>query len=745
MRKMKVHKLLLLFSSFFLVGGTISSCAQPVGENNYSSVRITFPNTDVEILVGEGLELSPSISGDASLDDFDVIQTNDNVTVTKQNSSLYLEAKSAGQCVVTLVYQDDTSVQESILISVLGEDTANEYSLEVDLIDTPTEYLLNEELDFENLRVYAYLYINGVKDEESAISVSNYSVDVEGGTSLNTLGRRKVTISSDVFGSTSFDIEVKTSVQEKYLTVDLSNTSVHFPQNSTFSSSGLQVIEHTNVRSLDTFNNIVRSSSEETINDYSLSFNVSQILSECGIYEVEVTKVGTKGTSYTIYVEKDDNTLKDLASSFINTKNVALEMNSTIPNEESYFGSHFVLNFKPSYLVKSSYKKSNRNDDSTTELTSKAGLMKDKNNNIISFSENNGNISANSLIKKNGSSYWDYLNYGGYASFKEFSSLDFPTKSYSNDSGYYLEKVTPVEGSDNYQTSLNSYPLVKGTLEISGVDLGLFRYVNQFEISHDDKTLEIKVNIKGYGSVSLKALEKNTNLDDENVLNSQKNDEFTFDSNVNPSILDVKEAINGDNYSIANSYGRTYYTKDYFYQYYEPIAIIMGLSSQGFVAIKDSNYRDGSGVYYFRGIDGGDNVISGINEDTITQYYADTSTIKYSDLFVQLTGMYLSTSFKDLLDDDELLATFDGISGTNLYLSKNADVGEIFLSHFGGSDTSSLIESGYIYGGILVNYEGSDLSEISLYLVNEELYGYAQTIEDFGKVKINAIEEYFNL
>lgn len=741
-KKVKGVALLLLGLAVFNVSG----CQTQQVESNNSSVNITFDKVDITLEVGKTTSITPKILGDASLADFDINVSSEAISIEVSGNVLVIKADSVGQSILTLTYKNDATIKESILISVVGDEEFSGYKLEIDTSECKTKYLLHDSLDFNALKVYAYEYKNGVKDENSKILVTSYKISVEGGESLNELGKKVVNIATDLFGSTSFEIEVVDELVESYLTVDTSKVAKVFNKGATFSSSGLIVNENQTITSLDDNGERVSSSKVVEVSDYSLNYKPAQLLNDCGVFEVNVTKENVKGTSYKIYVQREDDEFNSLASTFINTKDVALEVNSTIPDANSYFGSHYIMNFKPNYFVKTDYKKTSRDDVSTLDVSSETALFIDKNKNLVSADIENNALVAKNLVKQKASNYWDYLPYCDITSFKDYPVNLFPKVSYANDSGYFVEEVTPIQGQDNYATSLASYPFVVTTFNIANIDVNYFKYVTKYEILHDDKTLEIKVYVDGYGVVSVKALEKGTNLDNELVKSAIGKEEFSFNTTIDSSLKDFKDALLLNNYSIGSSYGRGYYTEKYFYQYYEPIAIIAGLYSQGFVACKDENNElSGAGIYQFTGTDGGDNVVSAINTESVALVVGDTSSISYSDLFIDIADVYLSTEFKDIIDDDTILATFEPVEGTYLYLSKNADASEAYLDHFAGSEKDTLIQNGYIYPAFQLNYVGGDIDSITLYLLNDSLYGYSQLIEDIGQVEIKAIEEYFNL
>lgn len=76
------------------------------------------------------------------------------------------------------------------------------------------------------------------------MKIQDYSLMIillklKGGTVLDTLGERKVTITSDVFGTCSYAITVGESVRDEYIIIDTSGASTSFNQDDYFSSNDL--------------------------------------------------------------------------------------------------------------------------------------------------------------------------------------------------------------------------------------------------------------------------------------------------------------------------------------------------------------------------------------------------------------------------------------------------------------------------------------------------------------------------
>ena len=149
--------------------------------------------------------------------------------------------------------------------------------------------MLNDTFTTDNLKVYAYKYEDGVKDESTRLVVNDYSIEVEGGTVLDTLGERKVTITSSVFGTCSYNITVGESVRDEYITIDTSGASTSFNQGDYFSSNGLVVTVHSEITSLDETGNKITSSESSVVSNYTTNYGINYRLSNCGIFTVEVS------------------------------------------------------------------------------------------------------------------------------------------------------------------------------------------------------------------------------------------------------------------------------------------------------------------------------------------------------------------------------------------------------------------------------------------------------------------------
>ena len=751
LKRKKVPTVLSIFA-LLLGAGIITSCSSNNSQiDNNSSASVKFEDESVTLKVGDIVEITPSLSTNASLSDFDVILSNQNITYEINGETILITGVSDGLTTLTLRAKDQGAFEDSILIVVAPSDSStSDYVLEADTSKVQTEFLLNDTFTTDNLKVYAYKYEDGVKDERLRLVVNDYSIEVEGGRVLDALGERKVTITSSVFGTCSYNITVGESVRDEYITIDTSGASTSFTQGDYFSSNGLVVTVHSEITSLDETGNKITTSESSVVSNYTTNYGINYRLSNCGIFTVEVNYGKCEPVSYQISVSRSDSTIRDTVSTFVNTRDMSVEVNTTIPNDDSFFGSAFNLNFKPNYVLKTEYEKLSSTKVDKETISKESGVLLNKNRDVISYVIENDNVVLDQLIKDRVTSYWDYLQYSEISSFKEFAIKDFPQISMSDDIGYYYEEVIPEEGSDNYQTSLSSYPIVQTAFKISDTSTSLFRFVDYYELIADGLTIEIKVHVNGYGEISIKTIEHGTNVDDERVLEAVTNQDFEISSEISNEALLFKDSIQKNNYSITSTLGTTYFHDKYYYvNYTNPLAILAGLYSQGYVAVKDSeNNFEGDGIYNFRANEDADLIVSSIRDEEVTAVYQDTSTIKYSDMFTDFISSYISTAFKELLSDDTLLATFEEIGTTGIYMSKNADVSEMYLDHFVGSsgDNRDTAENnGYIFGAFQLEMAGNTVSSITLLLLNSEFYGYVQNLENIGQVHIAAIEEYFNI
>lgn len=751
LKRKKVPTVLSIFA-LLLGAGIITSCSSNNSQiDNNSLASVKFEDESVTLKVGDIVEITPSLSTNASLSDFDVILSNQNITYEINGETILITGVSDGLTTLTLRAKDQGAFEDSILIVVAPSDSStSDYVLEADISKVQTEFLLNDTFTTDNLKVYAYKYEDGVKDESIRLVVNDYSIEVEGGRVLDALGERKVTITSSVFGTCSYNIIVGESVRDEYITIDTSGASTSFNQGDYFSSNGLVVTVHSEITSLDETGNKITTSESSVVSNYTTNYGINYRLSNCGIFTVEVNYGKCEPVSYQISVSRSDSTIRDTVSTFVNTRDMSVEVNTTIPNDDSFFGSAFNLNFKPNYVLKTEYEKLSSTKVDKETISKESGVLLNKNRDVISYVIENDNVVLDQFIKDRVTSYWDYLQYSEISSFKEFAIKDFPQISMSDDIGYYYEEVIPEEGSDNYQTSLSSYPIVQTAFKISDTSTSLFRFVDYYELIADGLTIEIKVHVNGYGEISIKTIEHGTNVDDERVLEAVTIQDFEISSEINNEALLFKDSIQKNNYSITSTLGTTYFHDKYYYvNYTNPLAILAGLYSQGYVAVKDSeNNFEGDGIYNFRANEDADLIVSSIRDEEVTAVYQDTSTIKYSDMFTDFISSYISTAFKELLSDDTLLATFEEIGTTGIYMSKNADVSEMYLDHFVGSsgDNRDTAENnGYIFGAFQLEMAGNTVSSITLLLLNSEFYGYVQNLENIGQVHIAAIEEYFNI
>lgn len=352
-KRKKVPTILSIFA-LLLGGGIITSCSNNNSQiDNNSLASVKFEDESVTVKIGEIIEITPSLSVDSSLSDFDVILSNQNITYEINGETILITGVSDGLTTLTLRAKDQGAFEDSILIVVAPSDSStSDYVLEADTSKVQTEFLLNDTFTTDNLKVYAYKYEDGVKDESTRLVVNDYSIEVEGGRVLDALGERKVTITSSVFGTCSYNITVGESVRDEYITIDTSGASTNFNQGDYFSSNGLVVTVHSEITSLDETGNKITSSESSVVSNYTTNYGINYRLSNCGIFTVEVSYGKCEPVSYQISVSRSDSTIRDTVSTFVNTRDMSVEVNTTIPNDDSFFGSAFNLNFKPNYVLK---------------------------------------------------------------------------------------------------------------------------------------------------------------------------------------------------------------------------------------------------------------------------------------------------------------------------------------------------------------------------------------------------------
>lgn len=744
MLKERIHRNFRLFFclSFFGVLSLVS-CS---GTNEISEAKtFEFTESEINILVNEKCEVKVEASENIDLLEDIVYSFNgtDELTLTNSETGLNIEGNKEGSYIVNAKYKDDEEIITSLMVNVNTAKDEYEYKLCLDTSATKTKYLKGEEFTSEGLVVYASLYINGVENEDYHFYLENYIIPFNDGEVLNELGEFEVVINSDPYGKVSYTISVLESYEETNYEIDTTNATKRYLKNSSFSTYGLKVYEIKTKYYLDSTNNKVIEEHKSEVTNYSVSLASGTKLDSNGIYEIIVEINGFKD-SFNITVYESDSTIKEVATSYINTKNIGLVINSTISTEDNVYGLNRHITYKQNYVDIKEYQKSSREDYSLDVINEEYGLLKDGNNNSFTYSINEETIKVNELVKQNTSSLWDILDYANISSFKVFESKDFPLITLKDNEHYYKEFIN--RGTLNDST-ISSYPIIEGAFKLAKLDLSLYEFVSSYEVSVKDSLIDIKVNVDYFGHIEISTIPQSENNDLELINNATKSKDFTFSEEVNNSVTSILELMKLDNYTFNSGSGIVqYYNPNYFYVHYDPIYALAGLTSIGYLKVEEPvGELDKPGIYSFKVNENGSAMT--LDESSLTLVYEDTSLIKYSSLFTQFVPGYLSNSFKSLMNDPLSLATFKVVEGTNNALfSTNADVGETFMNYFFGEGESdnrtNAMNYGYINGAMLSAVDESGNKNLILMCVSRSLYGYSKTLTNVGNTYIESIDNF---
>ncbi len=763
MKRIFGKKIVALSLSALSLFGTIglTSCSSEEGTTKLDT--IAFDKSSADIKVGETNKISFKTSI-ASKEDLGFSLEDETIAhITLNENFLEVKGLKSGHTILNLFSKKDESVSAKIFINVFSDSTT-EYILDVDTTNVKKTYFVGDELDLSNIEVKAYKYVNGIKQDDDFFYVEHYDSNLSNGDTLDTLGTQKITISNNYFGEVSFDVEVKNYITKTELTVDVSNVQRVFKKGEYFSLSGLKVYETSTTISLDKEGKKVEATKKEEISDYKSNIEKQTILENLGYKKVVISK-GDASVDYSILITKEDTRLNDTAKNFYNTSNIGIKISSTIQNENSSFGFSKFISYKPYYFVETEYDKNSRTDESNASIKNEKCGLKDKNKNLVSAEIKDDKLINAQLIKKNvktSETYWDYINYYNLGQFKDLTINNFPTITLNEDYGYYYQEVIPTKGDDNYETSLNSLPLLKGAFKLAGISKSYYKYVDSYELSAIDNKIQIKVNLDNYGYFKIETIDQKDNVDNELIKSNLGKAEFTFSSTVNSTMLDIKKAIQVNNYSLVSTNFTYYFTDNYCYFEYNPMFILYGISSYGIAKIKaDNKLGLKEGIYSFT-LNSTNLDEANLNSDSVTMMelpslgvglsYIDnwdqaiyqSSLIKTSS---KLPITLCSSAFKNMLNNDELLATFSEIKGTNKFMkSSSADCGELIMTYIAGKtgDTRTEMENnGYIKAGIFPQYENDKINNLYLYALDENLMGYGVNLKTVGQVKIKAVEDYF--
>lgn len=763
MKRIIGKKIVALSLSTLSLFGTIGLTSCSSEEETMKLDTIAFNESSVDIKVGETNKISFKTSI-VSKEDLDFSLEDETIAeITLDDNFLEVKGLKSGHTILNLFSKKNESVSAKIFINVFSDSTT-EYKLDVDTTSVKKTYFIGDELDLSNIEVKAYKYVNGIKQDDDFFYVEHYDSNLSNGDTLDTLGTQKITISNSYFGEVSFDVEVKNYITKTELTADVSNVQRVFKKGEYFSLSGLKVYETSTTIALDKEGKKVETTKKEEISDYKSSIEKQTILENLGYKKVVISK-GDASVEYSILITKEDTRLNETAKNFYNTSNIGIKISSTIQNENSSFGFSKFISYKPYCFVETEYDKKSRTDESNSSIKSEKCGLKDKNKNLVSAEIKDDKLVNAELIKKNvktSETYRDYINYYNLGQFKDLTINNFPTITLNEDYGYYYQEVIPTKGDDNYETSLNSLPLLKGAFKLAGISKNYYKYVDSYELSAIDNKIQIKVNLDNYGYFKIETIDQKDNVDNELIKSNLGKAEFTFSSTVNSTMLDIKKAIQANNYSLVSKNFTYYFTDNYCYFEYNPMFILYGISSYGIAKIKaDNKLGLKEGIYSFT-LNSTNLDEANLNSDSVTMMelpslgaglsYIDnwdqaiyqSSLIKTSS---KLPITLCSSAFKNMLNNDELLATFSEIKGTNKFMkSSNADCGDLIMTYIAGKtgDTRTEMENnGYIKTGIFPQYENDKINNLYLYALDENLMGYGVNLKTVGQVKIKAVEDYF--
>lgn len=685
---------------------------------------------------------------------------------------VYVTFHSVGTGILTVSSSMD-GVACSTYISVVEDSSQEvEYRLVLDASGVKNEYLLGENFDPSNLKVSAEKYVDGVK-QDGIIYDGNYTLSLTEDDAFEELGIHTITVTSAYFGSASFDVEVKQSISSTELQLDTSamGRSVrYFTKGSVFSRSGLKATLITNTRSRASLEDeVVYSSSSTEVTDFTTSIAPNTVLDSNGWIDVVVTS-GDASASYEIIVYEDDDTFKDVAFDYVNTKNIGVEVFSNVPFAGYELGFNRSITFKNQYYLVKDYAKSSLDDDSKETVSSSYGVLKDGNSRLVKYSLSESVLTATHLLKSGltrSQSYWDYSAYLDVSTFKSFNVSDFPIMRTSDEGPIAYQKVVPFEYNDDYATSMSYYPLVESAFKVAGIDNYYFRFVDAYEVDARDEKISIKVYFDEYGYVEVSTILQEDNADNAAAVAGLTDTSFTFSSEVPADILSVKAAVNRNNYvrTISSSYGSYYFNENYIVYGYNPLnanLILSGIQPFGLVKVKDSSKGFADGIYRVYGTASGPTSFSLTTTEGYEPaiVYEDTASLSYTDEFAAYASAYttsyqntfgipttyLSTILNGFFNDDTLMASMEPAAGTsNFYVATNIDASLEIMKVISVS-SSSMEEAGYVNGAMVPSFDDAgDLETLYVYATDKNLYGYGCSYSNFGEVNFAEIDDYFGI
>ncbi len=742
---------------------SLSSCTGNSGETHF----ISFKDNSLYVLLGNTLTIN--FDTNIVVDDLTYTFSVENfgeAEFSQSSSSLIFTPSFVGESVLTLS-SSTYNTSASTYIVVYDEDSeTNQYELVVDTSKVETNLLIGEKLDTSNLVVLAYLLEDGARSD-TPLYVDTYILDSRYvDTAFSEVGTYSVAISTNFYGSTSFDVNVSTSIEENYLSLDTTNVKQRYSKGEIFSRSGLVVERVTKTKTREnTGDDITYTETSTTLgtSEYSISPSINTTLDSNGWFDVIVTdnQEGLEA-SYQILVCETSSVFTDAAYSFINTKNIGFNVFSNFPTNGYKNGVAKSYKLKNEYYTITNYEKESLDDDSRETISNIEGGLKDSSNNLYKFELEGEQFKNVNLIKQSVGSrytYWDYTSYFSLHTFKDFDINDFPVVVTTDDSNTAYQIINPYEYNDDYETSLSNYPLVETVFNLANIDTYYYRFIKGYEISVDSSNnIKIVVELNYFGEITLETISQSDNVDDEFVYDAMSSYNFKNDVDVeiDSQLSIIRDGIASNNYIRTSTYFTYYYNNDYVYFDYDPILVLYGISSMGLVKVVDSTKGFEDGIYLINGnLNNSGTDLSITSADLLTSSaslissylnYVTSYMYSYSYTLGAECG-YASAFLSDLFNDGYTYSTFELLEGTsNFYLSHNADLGEGFVEYIGGSYNSSTLESyGYILASMVPTILGSNLSSLYLYSVDEDIYGYQAYLSDFGTVDFNSVNEYFGI
>ena len=130
-KRKKVPTVLSIFA-LLLSAGIITSCSSNNSQiDNNSLASVKFEDESVTLKVGDIVEITPFLSTNASLSDFNVILSNQNITYEINGETILITGVSDGLTTLTLRAKDQGAFEDSILIVVAPSDSSLPYHVKL--------------------------------------------------------------------------------------------------------------------------------------------------------------------------------------------------------------------------------------------------------------------------------------------------------------------------------------------------------------------------------------------------------------------------------------------------------------------------------------------------------------------------------------------------------------------------------------------------------------------------------------